>query len=121
MEESEYCDRLAIIFRGRMIASGHPGELKRSHMRDAVIEVDCDQPARALGLLATIQQIHDVALFGSGLRAVTGAEAAASEAVRRKLGAEGIKVRSIARVEPTLEDVFIALIEAHQPAEEART
>jgi len=39
MEEAEYCDRLALIFRGDMIAMGTPAELKRSLDKDKMEDV----------------------------------------------------------------------------------
>jgi len=120
MEESEYCDRLAIIYRGRMVASGRPAELKSEHMRGSVFEIECERPADALGVLSDLPEIRDVALFGSGLHAVATHQDAAIPAVQGALVAENITVRSIVRIDPTLEDVFVSLIEANESTAEVR-
>jgi ABC-2 type transport system ATP-binding protein len=33
MEEAEYCDRIGIIYRGRLVASGTPQDLKNEHRK----------------------------------------------------------------------------------------
>ena len=53
MEEAEYCDRLALIYRGEKIAEGAPRELKTSLMKDEVIELKCNDPQ---DLIAPLQQ-----------------------------------------------------------------
>jgi ABC-2 type transport system ATP-binding protein len=116
MEESEYCDRLAIIYRGRIIAEGNPAELRTRSMTDAVLEIACDRPAAAMVEVESLSQIREVALFGAGLHAVAADEAAGIDAVRRALSAAGFHVRHVQRVEPTLEDVFVSLVEAQDRA-----
>lgn len=112
MEESEYCDRLAVIYRGEIVASGRPAELKSQHMGEAVLAIDCERPADAMLVLERIPAIREVALFGAGLHAVAPDERAAIAAAGGALAAAGIAVRRIERIPPTLEDVFVSLIEA---------
>jgi ABC-2 type transport system ATP-binding protein len=116
MEESEYCDRLAVIYRGEIIASGTPGELKTTHMRDAVIEIECDRPAEAMTVVEKLPGIKEAALFGAGLHAVASDDTSIPEAVRGILEAKGFAVRRVARITPTLEDVFVSLIETRDRA-----
>ena len=111
MEESEYCDRLAVIYRGEIIATGTPAALKHEHMSDVVLEVECTRPAEAMTLLEARGEIREVALFGAGLHVVVQDEAAAARAVREALGDGGFEVHRIERIVPTLEDVFVSLIE----------
>lgn len=119
MEESEYCDRLAVIYRGEIVASGTPAELKSRHMSDAVLEIECDRPADAMSVLERLPAIKEVALFGAALHAVAADEAAARTAAGGALASGGFVVRRIERITPTLEDVFVSLIEARDRAEGA--
>jgi len=119
MEESEYCDRLAVIYRGEIIASGTPAELKGGHMSDAVLEIECDRPAEAMAVVERQPGIKEAALFGAGLHAVVAEAATATETTRRALEAAGFAVRRVARITPTLEDVFVSLIEARDRADGA--
>jgi ABC-2 type transport system ATP-binding protein len=117
MDEAEYCDRIALIYRGELIASGSPEQLKTEHMQEAVLEILCARPQQAMAEIETIPGLRDVALFGKGMHAVTADAAAATRAVRERLEASGYAVDRIERIDPSLEDVFISLIEARDRAE----
>ncbi|MBI2516269.1 MAG: ABC transporter ATP-binding protein [Opitutae bacterium] len=112
MEESEYCDRLGIVYRGELIALGTPRELKTQHMPEAVLELDCDRPNEAMLALERLPAVKEVALFGKGLHAVAADPAAAEAAIRTALAAGGFRLGRLERIVPTLEDVFVSLIEA---------
>lgn len=116
MDEAEYCDRLGLIYRGALIASGTPGTLKSEWMAEAVLEIRCERPQEALLALEHLPELQEVALFGSGLHAVAPDPAAAEAAVRRSLEAGGFALRRIEAIVPSLEDVFVSLIEARDRA-----
>lgn len=117
MEESEYCDRLGIIYRGEIIAMGTPRELKDEHMPEAVLEIDCDRPNEAMAVIERLPEVNEVALFGKGLHAVAADAAAAISAIRSALAEGGFKTGRVERITPTLEDVFVSLIEARDRAD----
>lgn len=119
LEESEYCDRLGIIYGGALIALGSPRELKTRHMRDAVLEIACDRPMDAIGALEAVPAVRDVSLFGNGLHAVAADAAAAEQAIRAALARAGNPARRIERIAPTMEDVFLSLIEARDRGDAA--
>ena len=110
MEEAEYCDRLALIYRGEIIASGTPGELKESLMSDQVLRVTCSSPQEALERLIGIPGVNDAALFGMDLHVVTPDAVAVEPKIREALA--GFQVNALERITPSLEDVFVSLIEA---------
>jgi len=116
MEESEYCDRLGVIYRGELIALGTPRELKTRHMPEAVLEVDCARPNDAMGVLERLPGVKEVALFGKGLHAVAADADAAGREIRDALAAGGFRLDRMERITPTLEDVFVSLIEARENA-----
>jgi ABC-2 type transport system ATP-binding protein len=109
MEEAEYCNRLALIFRGKMVALGTPGELKRNSMRGELLLVDCDSLGAAMDALRTEPGILDVAVFGNALHLVVADADAAAARVSQLLGRRQIAVRRVEKIRPTLEDVFVSL------------
>jgi ABC-2 type transport system ATP-binding protein len=121
MEESEYCDRLGIVYRGELIALGTPRALKAEHMSEAVLELECAQPHEAMDLLERLPEVREVALFGKGLHAVAADAPAAERAIRAALAAKNFRLDRIERITPTLEDVFVSLIEARDRATGALT
>jgi ABC-2 type transport system ATP-binding protein len=111
MEEAEYCDRIALIYGGRMIAIGSPQSLKTKAMRDTILDLRCADPQALLAPLKNLPELRDATLFGAGLHLVAGDGAKAAAAVRR-LFVELDITASLETVLPTMEDVFISLIEA---------
>ncbi len=114
MEEAEYCHRLALMNRGRLIALDTAAGLRRS-MRDPILEIRVDDAVHAVAALRGTQVASDVALHGRNVRVVaSGAEPGGADAVesalRAALDRAGIEVRGISRVEPSLDDVFAFLV-----------
>jgi len=110
MEEAEYCDELALIYRGRMIAKGTPHEVK-AVIPDDILEIRVERPFEALERLEASGLVREAALFGDTLHAVVGEAAAGAPAVARFLNEQGFAVEAVHRVRPSLEDVFVSLIE----------
>lgn len=119
MEEAEYCDELALIYRGRMIAKGEPAELKALIPED-ILEVRVDRPFEALEQLETSGLVKDVALFGDTLHAVVGDAAADGAAVGTFLAERGFVAQGITQVLPSMEDVFVSLIELEDRREQEK-
>lgn len=117
MEESEYCDRLGVIYRGELIALGTPRELKTKHMTDAVLEIECERPNDAMGLVERLTAVKEVALFGKGLHAVATDATEAEKGIRDALTGTEFAPVTVQRITPTLEDVFVSLIEARDRKE----
>lgn len=120
MEEAEYCDRLGVVYRGELVALGTPVELKSEHMRDAVVEISCAKPHEALAVVEALPSVREVSLHGGGLHAVTRDAAAALREIPAALATAGLAAGRVERVTPSLEDVFVSLIEAHDRAAGAR-
>jgi ABC-2 type transport system ATP-binding protein len=112
MDEAEYCDRLALIYRGRLIALGTPDQLKRERMPEDVVELEVDRPVEALELLEALPAVREAALFGAALHAVVADAGAAVPAMRAALDRAGLRAERIEKILPSLEDVFVSLIEA---------
>ena len=109
MDEAEYCDRLALIYRGRIIASGTPNELKRNYMKREVLEIETDSVVEAMDVL---EKNHiEAAVFGSLLHVTVEQADQAIPLIVQKLEESRIRVKRIDKAIPSLEDVFVTLIE----------
>jgi ABC-2 type transport system ATP-binding protein len=111
MDEAEHCDRLAFIYDGRIIARGSPEEIKRDLMPGVVLEIRTDRFLDALGVAQTHPQIREAALYGSAIHA-TVEHAGVAGIVAEDLRTRGFAVESVEPIPPSLEDVFVALVEA---------
>ncbi len=113
MDEAEYCDELVLIYRGIVIAHGRPEQLKQEQMRESIIDVRCDHPQDAMELIESLEEVQETALFGRGLHVVTQHPDAAMPVIRQSLQDNHFTVRRIEEIVPSLEDVFVSLVEAH--------
>jgi ABC-2 type transport system ATP-binding protein len=120
MDEAEYCNRIGLIYRGELIAIGSPDTLKTEFMQEEVLEVLCERPQDAMGEIEKLPGIKEVALFGKGLHVVAEDAGSATSEIRNLLGTAA----SVEKIVPSLEDVFVSLIEARdradQPQQEVR-
>jgi ABC-2 type transport system ATP-binding protein len=109
MEEADYCDRLALIYRGKIIAEATPMELRREHMKRDILEVEVDRVGDAMEVL--LKAGIENAIFGSVLHATVDDAGIAAPEIRRTLESSGISVKRVEKIVPSLEDVFVTLIE----------
>ena len=110
MEEADYCDRLALIYRGRIVAEGTPNELRRDFMKRDVLEIEAEPLTGAMEALD--RQGIETAMFGSVLHATVREAGAAIPLIRKSLEEANIIVRRVDKIVPSLEDVFVTLIES---------
>jgi len=109
MEEAEYCNRLALIFRGKMVALGTPSELKHKSMKGELLLVECEPLGPAVEALQSAPMVLDAAVFGSALHLVVEKAEEATPEVKKYLSERGVTVRRIEKIRPSLEDVFVSL------------
>lgn len=120
MEEAEYCDRLALIYRGELAAVGTPTELKHQLMWDQVLLLSCERPQDALAVVTEVEGVRDAALFGRAIHLMTEDAEQLAPNLRQTLEGRGFQVEVLERITPSLEDVFVSLIEAKDRAEGAQ-
>jgi ABC-2 type transport system ATP-binding protein len=110
MEEAEFCDRLVLIYQGRLIAQGTPRDLKHT-VPEQIVAVYPDRLGEALELVSRLPQVAEAAVFGDGLHVAVARGEEVESALEQVLSSRGIAVRRMERIEPSLEDAFISLIE----------
>lgn len=114
MDEAEYCHRLALMYRGAVIALGTPSELKRDLAGFTLLQLEVNDISGAMNALENQKEIEDVAVFGSGLHVRVNGDLGHASSIRQRLESAGIEVRLLERIEPSMEDVFVGLIEAEE-------
>ncbi len=110
MEEAEYCDRLALIDQGRIIALGTPANLKTRYMPETVWELETPSLNESLEILKTSRQFSEVAPFGNSLHVIARKGKDLTLSIPPLLTARSIPVTRLERIEPSLEDVFVSLV-----------
>jgi len=110
MEEAEYCNRIGLIDRGRLIAQGSPAHLKKEHLEGRIYEVEVDDPLDAVQSLARAEKVHEAAVFGRVVHVRLEETLDATQYLATFLGEKGRAPLHVRPIEPTLEDVFVALV-----------
>jgi ABC-2 type transport system ATP-binding protein len=109
MEEAEYCHRLALMNRGRLIALDRPAAL-RARLRQPILELTTDNGPAAAQALQGGPGVVEAAMFGRAVHVVAQDAAAAAETLPEWLAARGIRCHGVTQVRPSLEDVFVSLV-----------
>jgi ABC-2 type transport system ATP-binding protein len=112
LDEAEHCNRVAIIHDGRLAALGTTDELKGVFANRAIIEVQAANPIETMRLLDEMPEIEKTSVFGTSVHAVLKDDRKdAMPTLKRRLESAGIAVTSMAPVQPSLEDVFLDVVE----------
>lgn len=112
MDEAEYCNRLVLIFQGRIVASGSPTELKQRAMTGELVLVECAPLGLALDLLRQTPDVADAAVFGNALHVVVPEARTMIPRLRTHLSQHGVTVARMEPIRPSLEDVFVSVTTA---------
>jgi len=111
MDEAENCGRMALIYKGNIIAMGTPGEMKTKFMKNEVLSINVPDPEEAAANLSTLSYIDDVALFGAGIHATVYDSQDAIPRIKKIFQEKKVKDYRVEKIPPSLEDVFVSLIE----------
>ncbi len=112
-EADELCDRVAIIDRGRILACAAPWELKTALRQEAVFRLRVEGIADAKAALDGMPEIRALAQHAEDGQLLLDLVLASEEAlvsVLARLSASGARLAELRKEEPTLEDVFLALV-----------
>jgi ABC-2 type transport system ATP-binding protein len=109
MEEAEYCHRLALMNRGRLIALDSPAGLRDSTV-EPLLELRTDNAPRAVEAVKDLSGVLEASMYGRALHVLVADESAAAPVLSKALADAGVTLRSLRRIQPALEDVFVARI-----------
>jgi len=114
MDEAEHCNRLAFIYDGQIIAYGTPEEIKRTQMLGQVVEIRTDRFVEALAAIEEHPQVKEAALHGAAIHVTVERGADVAAALADDLRRRGFVVQAVEPILPSLEDVFVALVEVRE-------
>lgn len=120
LDEAEYCNDIILINAGRIIAGGSPVQLKTEHIRNPILEVSCGDVVGALEAVRREPWALETSVFGTRLHVMVEEEEPGKRLLLHLLETLGIAVEKIERIIPSLEDVFLYLLE-HDPGRPSAT
>lgn len=109
LDEAERAHRVGLLHEGRLLAVDPPNRLKKL-IDGALLEVRSDRPRPAAAALRQALPTHAVSLFGDRVHVVSQEPRRTTEVIETTLAREGIVTVSVRQTEPSLEDVFVAIL-----------
>ena len=113
LDEAEYCNDIILINAGKLIASGSPVELKSNYIKSPILEVS-GLEGNVVEALETVREQSwalETSVFGTALHVMVKNEAEGTQLILASLQAKGIVPKGVQRIVPSLEDVFLYLLE----------
>ncbi|WP_202708598.1 ATP-binding cassette domain-containing protein [Sporosalibacterium faouarense] len=111
MDEAEHCHNLGFIYNGNLIALGSPSDLKKEKFKGELLEIECNNPFRAMEILQNGSKKYQVSTFGNKLHVIV--EDIDREIIKIEdiLKDNRFQVDRLEEVPISLEDLFVLLIE----------
>lgn len=112
LEEAEYCNNITLINAGKIIAEGNASELKTNYIKNKIYEIECERVVDALDILQNENYVDETSIFGNNIHIIVNDDLKSEEQIRRTLTEKNsIAIKRIDKIVPTLEDVFIHLLD----------
>jgi ABC-2 type transport system ATP-binding protein len=111
LDEAEHCHRIAVIHAGKLAALGTASALKNRFSDRPIVELETSNPVATMTALDALPEVEKTSLFGTAVHAVLRPGAGDVEAIEQALARSGHQVTSASRVSPSLEDVFLDVVE----------
>ncbi len=109
MDEAEHCNRVAFMYRGKLLAFDTPARLKVQYLQGAAWDLDANPLLEAVELLSTTEGIAQASLHGDRAHVIVKGGQWTPQSLQERLADKGIAVHSVEPVESSLEDVFTLL------------
>jgi len=114
MDEAEYCNTVGMMYQGKLIANASPDELKDA-LPGILYQLECNKPVEAEAVLDGLPEIVDSSVHGVLVHVVVRRKRDQKK-VLSQLDKSGIEVVRMEEIEPSLEDVFITMVESSRNA-----
>jgi ABC-2 type transport system ATP-binding protein len=111
LDEAEYCNTIYLMQDGKVIAGDSPRNLKKEYLKGDMLEIECSNPVKALEILSTYKPIKGLSIFGTYLHAYVESADKDKPGITEFLNRNDVQITRIDLITPSLEDVFIHLIE----------
>ncbi len=111
LEEAEYCNDIILIDSGKIIAQGNPKKLKTNYIKNPIFEIEINNTIEALEIFEKQNFVSEVSIFGNNLHVITNDKFQNINQIYSLLNEKNIVLKRINSIVPTLEDVFIHLLE----------
>jgi ABC-2 type transport system ATP-binding protein len=112
LDEAEFCNDIILINAGKLVAQGNSKALKTNYIKNPILEIETDRTVDSLEILEKEKWVGETSIFGNYIHVILNDDTITEKNIIKLLQEQnGIRVKRVERIVPTLEDVFIHLIE----------
>ncbi len=112
LDEAEFCNDIILINAGKLIAQGNSKQLKTNYIKNPILEIETDRTVDSLEILEKQNWVGETSIFGNYIHVILKDKNFSEKQIIDLLEKDhGIKTKRVEKIVPTLEDVFIHLIE----------
>ena len=112
LDEAEFCNDIILINAGKLVAQGNSKALKTNYIKNPILEIETDRTVDSLEILEKEKWVGETSIFGNYIHVILNDDTITEKNITQLLQEQnGITVKRVERLVPTLEDVFIHLIE----------
>lgn len=112
LDEAEFCNDIILINTGKLIAQGTPKALKTNYIKNTILEIESDRTVDSLEILEQEAWVGETSIFGNYIHVILSDNSKGESDIRKTLtNKNSIKVHRVDKIVPTLEDVFIHLLD----------
>lgn len=109
MEEAERCNKIGFIWEGNLVAYDTPQGIKNNFKLYHIIKIQCNRINEAFRLLERQEWIQDINIYGDAIHLGVESAEEAMPVVRGLMDENGISLKDMSIISPSIEDVFVAL------------
>ncbi|MBK8944334.1 MAG: ABC transporter ATP-binding protein [Ignavibacteriae bacterium] len=112
LEEAEYCGNIILINAGNLIAEGNSKVLKTKYLQNPIYEIKCNNVVDAMEIFDKSNFVDETSIFGNSIHLIMNENFTNESLIYNELKKlPQIKIEKVEKIVPTLEDVFIHLLE----------
>ena len=112
LDEAEFCNDIILINAGRLIAQGNAKELKTNYIKNTILEIESDKVVESMEILEKEDWVGETSIFGNYIHVILNDNSKGEKDIKEILTSKhSIAVHRVDKIIPTLEDVFIHLLE----------
>lgn len=109
MDEAEHCNTIGFIHYGNLLTLDTPNNMKKYAIDGDIIEIKVEDTLKTIEILEDKENVLEAAVYGAGIHVLVEADSHINE-LEKHLIDSNIKYSSIEKVRPSLEDVFVFMV-----------
>ncbi len=112
LEEAEYCGNIILMNAGKLIAEGNSKILKSKYLQNPIYEIECTNVVEAMEIFDKSYLVDETSIFGNSIHIIMNSNFIDKNQIYEELKNHShIQIKKVEKIVPTLEDVFIHLLE----------